>query len=70
MRFFALFCLKLHLFALSTALISAPPAYRRFSPKRLRKKLAKHTSVPSIRHSIAGKVCRIICTGGSGPHPA
>jgi hypothetical protein len=41
--------------------------YRRFNPSKLRKKLPKLISVPSIRHNMAGSVCRIICTGGSGP---
>ena len=41
--------------------------HRRFNPSKLKKKLPKQTSVPNIRHIIAGSVCRIICTGGNGP---
>jgi hypothetical protein len=51
---------------LSAKLLPALPPPQ---PGKLKKKLPRQTSVPNIRHIIAGGVRRIIATGGSGPYP-
>jgi hypothetical protein len=50
---------------LSAKLLPALPPPQ---PGKLKKKLPRQTSVPNIRHIIAGSVRRIIATGGSGPY--
>jgi len=45
------------------------PALLPSQPQQTQKKLPRQTSVPNIRHIIAGSVRRILASGGSGPYP-